>query len=124
MGYKFYAQRVFSFRWDESVAFYRDQVGLPLKFQDADMGWAEFDLEGLSLAIERQDPKDPVAQSLVGRFVGISIEVDNIDSVYHDLCDKGVKFTGPPAKQPWGGVLAHMLDPDNNVVTLLGNSDS
>ena len=123
MGYKFYAQRIFSFSWDESVAFYQDKVGLPLKFQNADMGWAEFDLEGMSLAIERQDPKDPEAQSLVGRFVGISIQVDDIDSVYNDLCDKGVKFTGPPEIQPWGGVLAHMVDPDNNVITLLGDGE-
>lgn len=55
--------------------------------------------------------------------MGISIQVDDIHLVYNDLCGKGVKFTGPPAKQPWGGVLAHMVDPDNNVVTLLGDGD-
>lgn len=56
--------------------------------------------------------------------MGISIQVDDIDSVYNDLCGKGVKFTGPPVKQAWGGVLAHMVDPDNNVVTLPGDDDN
>ncbi len=30
------------------------------------------------------------------------------------------EFTMPPTKQPWGGVLAHLKDPDGNVLTLLG----
>jgi hypothetical protein len=30
-------------------------------------------------------------------------------------------FVGPPEKEPWGGVLAHLRDPDGNILTLLGN---
>ncbi len=28
-----------------------------------------------------------------------------------------------PEEQPWGGILAHLRDPDGNILTLLGNSD-
>ena len=63
---------------------------------------------------------DAQAQSFVGRFVGISLQVDDIDVIYQELTEKGVEFEGPPAKQPWGGVLAHFKDPDGNTITLLG----
>ncbi len=124
MKYRIYAQRVFSFRWSETVSFYRDIIGLPVKFESEEMGWAEFDLGGASLAIERQNKDDPESQSVVGRFVGISIQVDDIGAVYEELKDKGVEFVGPPEKQPWGGVLAHFNDPDGNTLTLLGVPDS
>lgn len=45
--------------------------------------------------------------------------MEDIESVYQELTQKGVKFIAPPEKQPWGGVLAHFEDPDRNTVTLL-----
>ena len=120
MKYKMYAQRIFCFHWKECVSFFKDTIGLPVKFESEEMGWAEFDLGGISLAVERQDEDDAEALSLVGRFVGISLQVDDIDTIYQELTGKGVEFEGQPAKQPWGGVLAHFKDPDGNTITLLG----
>ena len=31
---------------------------------------------------------------------------------------KGVAFPLPPTKQPWGGTLAQLADPDGNLLTL------
>ena len=56
----------------------------------------------------------------MGRFLGVSLRVDDIDGVYHDLTQKGVAFDAPPEQQAWGGKLAHFEDPDGNVLTLLG----
>lgn len=120
MIFKLYALRIFSFKWDESLTFYRDKVGLPLKFADPEHGWAEFDLGGVSLAVERQAEGDVEAKNLVGRFVGASIQVEDIDETYRTMKGNGVIFMGPPEKQPWGGVLVHFKDPDNNILTLLG----
>jgi lactoylglutathione lyase len=120
MTYRLYAVRVFSFQWDDSVEFYRDVVGLPLSFLGQEFGWAQFDLGTASLGLERCDPADPEAMDLVGRFVGISIEVGDIHATYESLVAKGVEFIGPPEKQPWDGTLAHFKDPDGNVITLLG----
>lgn len=119
MDYQLYTVRLFSFRWDESVTFYRDTVGLPLTFENAGMGWAQFDLGGASLAVERCAPDDPEAASLVGRFAATSIRVPDIQTSYQTLSDRGVRFLGPPEQQPWGGTLAHLEDPDGNVITLL-----
>ena len=113
-------QRIFSFRWSENVAFYKDVIGFPLKYVNEDIGWAEFDLGGISLAIERQDPGDKESKGLVGRFVGVSIQVENIEAIYSELISKDVEFVGKPEKQDWGGILAHFKDPDGNTITLLG----
>ncbi len=121
MTYRLYAVRVFSFRWEDSVEFYRDVIGIPLSFLGQDFGWAQFDLGSASLGLERCDPADPEARDLVGRFVGISIEVGDIETTYDTLIAKGVEFIGPPERQAWGGVLAHFKDPDENVITLLGS---
>ena len=90
--YKLYAIRVFSFNWEESLSFYRDVVGFPLTFSDPDIGWAQFELGPAHLGLERCDPDDDEANELVGRFVGISIEVEDIAGTYDRLLAQGVEF--------------------------------
>ena len=75
---KLYAVRVFVHNWDAAHGFYRDTLGLSEKFNAPDMGWAEFDIGGPSLGLERVDPADQEASKLVGRFVGISLQTENI----------------------------------------------
>ena len=81
MTYRLYAVRVFSIKWEESLAFYRDVIGLPVSFVDEDMGWAEFSLGTAELGLERCNPDDEETAELVGRFVGTSIAVDDIEDV-------------------------------------------
>ena len=119
--HKLYAIRIFSFRWKESLEFYRDIIGLSLQHEDTELGWAQFQLGSSFLGLERCDPNDVESLDLVGRFVGLSIEVSDIESVYDDLTRKGVEFTSPPTLQNWGGTLAHFSDPDKNIITLLGS---
>jgi len=82
MDYTLYAVRIFAVRWADIVEFYRDTIGLPEKFANEAMGWAEFDLGGPSLAIQREDSDDEEAAPLVGRFLGISVSVADIDATY------------------------------------------
>jgi uncharacterized glyoxalase superfamily protein PhnB len=119
--YKLYLIRVFSFKWEESRDFYKNTVGFPLQSEDEVLGWAQFDLGSAHLAIERCDPGDQESNELVGRFVGTSIAVEDIQAVYQSLRSKGVEFTSPPEQQSWGGTLAHFKDPDGNIITLFGN---
>ena len=121
MSYKLYAIRVFSIQWERALAFYRDVVGFKLFYEDKDLGWAQFDLDGSYLGLERCNPSDAETKTLVGRFVGVSIQVEDIEATYKQLTEKGVQFVGPPEKQSWGGTLAHFKDPDDNILTLLGN---
>jgi uncharacterized glyoxalase superfamily protein PhnB len=53
----------------------------------------------------------------------VSLQVPDVFTTYKALVERGVEFVAPPEKQPWGGVLAHLRDPDGNILTLLGNSD-
>ena len=119
---KLYAVRVFTHDWEKAFAFYKDTLELPVKFEAADIGWAEFDIGGPSLGLERMDSEDKNSEHLVGRFVGISLQVDAIEEVHKKLVERGVTFLSPPEKQEWGGVLAHFFDPDRNILTLLGDA--
>ena len=123
MDYMLYAVRIFAVRWSDIVGFYRDITGLPEKFSDEAMGWAEFDPGGPILAIQRTEPIDEEGAALVGRFLGISVSVADIDATYQSLKAKGVEFVEPPERQPWGGVLAHFKDPEQNIVTLVGTPE-
>ena len=121
---KLYALRVFVNDWDRACEFYEHTLGLPIKFKDASMGWAEFDVGGPSLALERVSEDDVEGRSLVGRFLGISLQVENIITTHEALQGKGVEFTAEPEKQSWGGTVAHFKDPEGNILTLLGGLDS
>ena len=42
---------------------------------------------------------------------------DNVDETYQELLAKGVEFTTPPTKQPWG-MFCIFKDPDGNQFVL------
>jgi predicted enzyme related to lactoylglutathione lyase len=121
MEYKLYTVRVYVTNWERSLEFYSKTLDMPVLFAGPEMGWAELDTGEAHLALERVDPKDDEANALVGRFVSVSLGVDNIQSTYETLLSRGVEFLAAPEAQPWGGVLAHFRDPDGNVLTLLGS---
>lgn len=94
--------------------FYRDVLGLTglWNWQEVALG---YDV-GPTLIIEQTDGHHPEE---VGRFAGLSLEVDDIHRAHQQLAGAGVEFTHPPAKQPWGGTLAHFKDPSGNILTLV-----
>ncbi|MFQ5698524.1 MAG: VOC family protein [Myxococcota bacterium] len=101
---------------EKAVGFFRDTLGLPLRFWDEAFGYASFDAGGVGLALARIEGDD--TQGLVGRHTGIGIGVGDLASAHRDLERKGVRFTLPPTRQPWGGTLAMFEDPDANVFFL------
>jgi predicted enzyme related to lactoylglutathione lyase len=120
LDYKLYAIRIFVTDWERALHFYTDVLEMSIGFRNDDMGWTEFDTGEAKLALERVDAEDADAAGLVGRFVGVSLRVDDLDAAYSSLVGRGVDFLRPPEKQTWGGALAHLRDPDRNVLTLLG----
>jgi lactoylglutathione lyase len=98
-----------------SVAFYRDTLGLPLKFESPE--WTEFAtgattvaLHGGGVAREYQDTGD---QSKTAGTCSIGFNVDDVDRTYEDLKAKGMTFVMPPAQREGEGIkLAVGLDPD------------
>ena len=112
---KIYGLRI----WVDDMAaarrFYGETLSLTPKW-DMEMA-VGYDL-GIDLIVERDDGSHE-GEDLVGRFVGTSIQVDDIQATYEALSARGVPFLGPPEKMPWGGTLAHFKDPAGNTLTLL-----
>jgi predicted enzyme related to lactoylglutathione lyase len=122
MEYKLSAVRVFVSDWERAIRFYTETLEMPVAYRSDEIGWAQMATGEGQLALERVDPSDHESGALVGRFVGVSLHVPDILATYKTLVGRGVDFIAPPEKQPWGGVLVHLRDPDGNVVTLLGTN--
>ncbi len=119
MEYRLSVVRVFVTDWERAIRFYSETLGMAVAYRSDEMGWAQMATGEGQLALERVDPSDQEGRALVGRFVGVSLRVSDIFALYDSLVERGVDFVGPPEKEPWGGVLAHLRDPDGNVLTLL-----
>jgi lactoylglutathione lyase len=87
---------------DRAVRFYRDVLGLPLRFQSP--GWSEFSTGETSLALHPASSKSPAGSVEIGFNVG------NLEAFYQEMSAKGVQFSTPPTKQDFGGTLAQFLD--------------
>lgn len=118
---KLYGLRIFVDDYQAARHFYLETLGLTLAWEMAEHGALGVSLDGPQFIIEAVDADSSAEdRSLVGRFLGVSLQVDNIQETYADLLAKGVAFTAPPEQQFWGGSLAHFKDPAGNVLTLLG----
>lgn len=100
---------------DRSVEFYNTTLGFPLTMADAEHGYASLDagLVQLGLAVAGPDQ-----QSLVGRHTGIGLAVEDLEAEHARLRAANVSFDMPPTRQPWGGFMALMQDPDGNLLYL------
>ncbi|MGF1503100.1 MAG: VOC family protein [Paracoccaceae bacterium] len=107
-----YGVRIFVSDIGAAARFYGETLGLAVAWDAGDaVGFAA----GAGVLIVEQE-RDP---ALVGRFVGVSLMVEDIARRHRDLSERGVAFLGPPERQPWGGTLAHFRDPSGNVITLV-----
>ena len=91
---------------DNSVKFYRDTLGLPLKFQSP--GWSEFVTGETTLALHPASDKNPAGK------VELGFTVADVEAFYRDMSAKGVQFSMPPQKQDFGGVLAQFVDSEGS----------
>ncbi len=95
-----------------SVSFYRDVVGLPLKFESP--GWTEFATDGATLALHASEgldsERDNPLQVPAGRCrPGLS--VPNLDEFHKRMVERNVPCIQEP-KEVFGARLAQYLDPD------------
>lgn len=78
---------------DRAVAFYRDKLGLPVKYQSAD--WVELDAGNVTIALRRYGSGPEGRPELeVGEGATIVLEVDDIEATRAELEGRGVKFIG------------------------------
>ena len=99
----------------QSVEFYADRIGIPLKFQSPE--WTEFDTGTTILAlhgggIPRSGDMDD-GQSKYAGTCSIGFNFDDLDKTYAELKARGVNFIMPPTQRDKEGIrLAVCVDPD------------
>jgi catechol 2,3-dioxygenase-like lactoylglutathione lyase family enzyme len=96
---------------DAAVAFYRDTLGLPLKFQTP--GWSEFATGETILALHIASEDNPAG----GCELGFSVE--DIEAFYAAKRAEGIAFPKPPTEQH-GAKLATFLDSEGSKVGVSG----
>jgi catechol 2,3-dioxygenase-like lactoylglutathione lyase family enzyme len=96
---------------DKAVVFYRDTLGLTLKFQSP--GWSEFVTGETTLALHAASEAHPAGSTELG------FSVEDLRQVHHDLSAKEVVFTKPPAELH-GALLATFLDSEGAEVSISG----
>ena len=109
---------VFVSDMERSVSFYRDTIGLPLRFQSP--GWTEFATGEATLALHRSaasatadgDPDDlPAGRCRPG------LRVPGLDTFHARMVEHGVPCIQEP-KDVFGARLAQYLDPDGRAISV------
>src|SRR5262245_33407299 len=85
---------VFVADMDRAVKFYRDTLGLPLKFSSPH--WSEFVTGETTLALHPASAQNPAGA------VHLGFNVAGLETFYQEMTAKGVKFPQPPKKQDFG----------------------
>ena len=98
---------------DRAVKFYRDVIGLSLKFQSP--GWSEFLTGETTLALHPASDKNPAGK------VELGFGVPDIQQFHDDMSRKGVQFPMPPTKQDFGALLAQFVDSEGAHVSVSGS---
>ena len=99
----------------KSVEFYRDKLGIPLKFESPE--WTEFATGTTTLALHGggtpREYHDTGDQSKMAGSCSIGFNVDDVDKTYDELKAKGLRFVMPPTQREGEGIkLAVAIDPD------------
>lgn len=109
---------------ERSVSFYRDLIGLPLRFQSP--GWTEFATEGATLALHAAEnpvpnPDDPMLMPACRCRPGL--QVTNLDQFHTKMITNAVKCVQEP-KEVFGSRIAQYLDPDGLGISVSEGKDS
>ena len=105
-----------------SVEFYRDKLGLKLRFDS--LGWTEFETGTTTIALHHVGgaPAPPIQKGQDCEpqpgTCQIAFSVDDIETTHAELSSRGVRFVMPPTPRPQEGiVLAVAIDPDGLAVS-------
>lgn len=112
--------------FDKSVAFYRDVMEIPLGFFEEKMQFASFKTGETKIEIFSNENMAEVIgehnllseEESKSKFL-LNFEVDQVDEFCARLKDKGVVLLNEPHDRlAWNARVAHLRDPDGNVIEL------
>jgi lactoylglutathione lyase len=97
-----------------SVAFYRDLLGLPIRFESAK--WTEFETPGSTLALHLADVPGNAASisanAIPAGVCHLGFDVDDLDAFHQKMVAQNVPCLQPPEVEDFGGKLAGYADSD------------
>ena len=101
-----------------SVSFYREVLGLPLRFESPE--WTEFATDGATLALHASErppsDEDDPQETPAGRcHPGLS--VPNLDAFHQRMVERGVPCLQEP-KDIFGTRMAQYVDPDGLAISV------
>lgn len=101
--------------FDESRTFYENIIGLEVGM---DLGWI----------MTFGSPSNPTAQLTVLKKdltaainANLTIEVDDVESVYANAVDNGFDIVHPLTDEPWGVRRFFVVDPNGQVVNIMSH---
>ena len=101
-----------------SVSFYRDTLGLPLKFESP--GWTEFATDGATLALHAADASGSgpgTAKQFPAGRCRPGLAVPNLDEFHRKMLERDVPCIQPPTVT-FGARIAQYLDPDGLAISV------
>jgi lactoylglutathione lyase len=100
-----------------SVQFYRDKLGLRLRFESPE--WTEFETGTTVLALHGGGKPAAVSHEHQAGTASIGFYVDDLDQKFNELKGQGVRFTMPPTERAEEKIkLAVCLDPDGLPISI------
>ena len=78
-------------------------------------GYIGFNIENVTILLEPIE----AGEFESGRYLGFSLEVDDIRDYFSEKTESGIEFTGPPEKQAWGGVMTHVIVCSGNIFSIV-----
>jgi len=99
-----------------SVSFYRDLLGLPLRFESPE--WSEFATDGATIALhlsEKPAPTSGLAHAAGSCRPGL--RVPDLDDFHRRMLERQVRCVQEP-KEVFGARLAQYLDPDGLTISV------
>ena len=103
---------------ERPVSFYRDVLGLPLKFESP--YWTEFATEGATVALHSAEGPNPNGNDQKQTAAGQcrpGLSVPNLDEFHRHLVDQNVLCIQEP-KDTFGARIAQYLDPDGLTISV------
>jgi lactoylglutathione lyase len=100
-----------------SIQFYRDKLGLRLRFESPD--WTEFETGTTVLALHGGGKSAATSHEPKAGTASIGFYVDNLNDKFNELKGRGVSFPMPPTDRPEEKIkLAVCLDPDGLPISI------
>jgi catechol 2,3-dioxygenase-like lactoylglutathione lyase family enzyme len=98
---------------EKAAKFYEETLGLEKKYEYS--SYVGFECGGVEIGLA---PKITEGQKVSPLSPSVEFLVDDVEKVYRELKNKGVKIIKELHEDPWGGKQATFTDPDGNILEI------